>query len=431
MHARDLFQIRMRNALPRMATSGYRCGCESSDISSPELSTTTDTDTNLTPQHRENTDEEKRRMRNARKKRLRRQKRHDKSIKCLKSRLVTAQEKAQGNETRIIVLKRMTRTFWERWRWELEKRKEAMTMAGLTARQFHSQRTTVVHLQEIDSSMLMDPQFSGEQQECYLGRGSFGAVKLQLYRGFHVAVKEFLPRALKDDVKKEAEILALLCHPFLPYLFGICTSARPLRIVMQYHGFLDSSTTTLPLAHTLSNELFKPSFNMQTTDWLIVCAQLLDAVNYLHTSADLLHNDIKGDNVIFGKSNNLSTSSAMTSTAGSTQFQVVLIDFGKATKSMQGKLYHLTEHEKESYRIRYMHIAPEVIEGECRQTTYSDMYAVGSLLYRITESRPIKGSASIAKMLLNIAEKCCGIQYHRRWTAHKALVTIQDTLKLE
>ena len=67
---------------------------------------------------------------------------------------------------------------------------------------------------------------------------------------------------------------------------------------MQYHGFVDSSTTTPPLAHTLSNQLFKPSLNMQTTDWLIFYAQLLDAVNYLHTSAGFLHNDIKGDNVI-------------------------------------------------------------------------------------------------------------------------------------
>ena len=210
----------------------------SSDLSS-DLSTTTETET-PTPQHRVNTIEEKRRMRNERKKRLRRQKLHAKSIKSLKCKLVAAQEKVQSSDTRITVLKRMTRTFWERWRWELEKRKEAMTMARLTARHFHLQRTTVIHLLEIDSSMLVDPMFNGEQQECYLGRGSFGVVKLQLYRGIHVAVKEFLPRAVKDDVRNEAEILARLCHLFLPYLFGICTSGRPLRIVMQYHGFVDS-----------------------------------------------------------------------------------------------------------------------------------------------------------------------------------------------
>ena len=157
-----------------MAT-GISSGSVLNDISSQEFdfSTTTDTDTNPTAQHRENTDEERRRMRNTRKKRLRRQKRHAKSIKSLKSKLVAAQEKAQSNGTRIIVLKRMTRTFWERWRWELEKRKETLTMARQRARQFHSQRTTVIHLhiQEIDSSMLVDPPFSGKQQECYFGRG--------------------------------------------------------------------------------------------------------------------------------------------------------------------------------------------------------------------------------------------------------------------
>ena len=165
---------------------------------------------------------------------------------------------------------------------------------------------------------------------------------------------------------------------------------------------------------------------MQATDWLIVCAQLLDALNYLHTSADFIHNDIKGDNVVFGKSNDFPVSSATTDTGGN-QFQVLLIDFGKATKTTEGKLYRLTELEKESYRIRFAHIAPEVIDGECRQTTYSDMYAVGCLFYQISEGRSLKGSGT-EKMLLNLAEKCCTVQYRRRWTACKAVVTIQEYL---
>ena len=52
------------------------------------------------------------------------------------------------------------------------------------------------HVQEIDISMLTDPLFNGERQECYLGRGSFGLVKLQLYCGIYIAVKELLPRSV-------------------------------------------------------------------------------------------------------------------------------------------------------------------------------------------------------------------------------------------
>ena len=61
-------------------------------------------------------------------------------------------------------------------------------------------------------------------------------VKLQLYRGIYVAVKEFLPRSVKEDVKSEAEIFASLCHPFLPYLFGICTAAKPLQLSCNIMG---------------------------------------------------------------------------------------------------------------------------------------------------------------------------------------------------
>lgn len=43
-----------------------------------------------------------------------------------------------------------------------------------------------------------------------------------------------------------------------------------------------------PRSHTLGHELFKHVFCLKATDWLIVCAQILDAVNYLHSSADIL-----------------------------------------------------------------------------------------------------------------------------------------------
>ena len=413
-----------------MATENLTPSSESisSDTFSSEndLSPPIDTgsDVKATPPHRKNTKEEKRRMRNARKKRLRQKRKHAKSIKRLKSKLGAAQVKAHNNESRIITLKRMNVTFWERWRWELEKRKEAMTMVRLGASKWHLKPTTVVHLQvqEIDSSMLADPQINGEQQECYVGRGSFGVVKLQVYRGIHVAVKEFLPRAIKEDVKNEAKILASLCHPFLPCLFGISISTKPFKIVMQYHGFVDSSTSMPPLAHTLSHELLKQEFHLQTKDWLVVSAQLLDAVNYLHTIVGLLHNDIKGDNIVFGKNVSLTTS-----TTTPRHFQVVLIDFGKATTTTQGKLCRLTELEKETYRLRCSHFAPEVIEGESRQSVYSDMYAVGGLFYRIAERSSVKGS-SCEKIVLNIAEKCRLVQCHHRWNAHQALTAIQQIL---
>ena len=58
-------------------------------------------------------------------------------------------------------------------------------------------------------------------------------VRLQYYRGMKVAVKEFLPHSMKSDV---VTILSMLNHPNLPYMFGMCTSSLPYRIILQFHG---------------------------------------------------------------------------------------------------------------------------------------------------------------------------------------------------
>lgn len=117
-----------------------------------------------------------------------------------------------------------------------------------------------------------------------LGWGLFGLVKQQLYSGIYVAVKELVPRSVKEDIP---DILATLsvCHPCLPYLSGVCTTSEPFR-----YGFIDVSTTALPLSHTLSHELLKHNISMKLHDWLSVCAQVLDAVTHLHTTAHILHN---------------------------------------------------------------------------------------------------------------------------------------------
>ena len=101
-------------------------------------------------------------------------------------------------------------------------------------------------------------------------------------------------------------------------------------------------TTTPPRSHSLGHELFKRVFCLKATDWLIVCAQILDAVNYLHSSADILHNDIKCDNIVFWVP---TTATTTTTTSTTHYFQILLINFGKAT----GKFYCLTELEKEEY----------------------------------------------------------------------------------
>ena len=103
-------------------------------------------------------------------------------------------------------------------------------------------------LMEIDSSMLSDP-INGRSEDMYPGRGSFGVVKVEVLHEILVAVKEYLPKTLESDLVHEASILNKMCHPYLPLLIGICTSQKPLHIIMRFHAFdrLQSKTMHMEL----------------------------------------------------------------------------------------------------------------------------------------------------------------------------------------
>ena len=150
----------------------------------------------------------------------------------------------EKQKTSTLLYKSMARTFWDRWQWELQKRKEAMQelRTGGQQRQPESHGSLLPAVHEIDPSHLTDPVIEGNSKEVYLVRGSF-SVRLQTYRDIKVAVKEFLPHSLHTDVQNEARILSIICHPHLPYVFGICTTARPYRLVTQFHGIAHKTVT--------------------------------------------------------------------------------------------------------------------------------------------------------------------------------------------
>lgn len=364
-----------------------------------------------------NTIEQKRKMRNLRKKRMRKngtRQQLKQKVSSLKGELKAVKQNLKEGEHKITVLRSMSRTYWERWRWELEKRKEAILMKSRVSSRVHSLHP-VVH--EIDPSLLTDPVVNEKQQEHYIGRGSFAVVRLQLYRGIYVAVKELLPKSVKEDVQNEAEILATLCHPFLPQFYGVCTRTEPLRIIMQFHGFFDDS---LPYTMTLHHELEKKSLiGKDSSGWLMVCAQILEAVDYLHEKVKVLHNDIKENNVLIVPTQSESEASV---------FQIVLVDFGKATSASQGKKYNLSVLEKTQYRQKYPHIAPEVVEGESTQSTYSDMFSVGGIFDKIVDSGCLSHHVESEKKLIFLAKHCRLVHFHRRFSAHKALSFVQEIL---
>ena len=339
---------------------------------------------------RKNTAEEKRRMRSSRKKRKRSMRKAQ--VATLKKKVEDVHKLREESEKRVNVYRRMARSFWERWQWELRQRKEAMIReksAMMVSQHGKSSSPRVFQLHEVDHSLLHDPVVKGSSVEIFLGRGSFGIVKLQTFRGIKVAVKELLPRTLLSDVRCEACILAKLSHPFVPYLFGVCTTVQPYRIVMQLHGIADNAVSL-----TLYEAITTKKTELEGYTWLGLCAQIMEALHYLHEEVCILHNDITASNIAVTDS----------MTEGQESFlQIVLIDFGKATTIDDGRKYNLSDVEKAEYTIRYPQMAPEVIDGITRQTKWSDMYAAGGVIQRIVDNQCFNQLPAEYKSTLNSA----------------------------
>lgn len=150
---------------------------------------------------------------------------------------------------------------------------------------------------------------------------------MKVYRGMRVAVKQFRTQSLKEDVLNEVLHLNAICHPYLPHLLGVCTH--------RYTTFHRQLITTY-------------------VQWMILCIQLLEAINFLHCQAQLLHSDIKGDNILLSDN----PSGQLQDLAGvSSSVYHVLIDFGKATHVTRGWVYNVTEREKEQYVASFPHYA--------------------------------------------------------------------------
>ena len=394
-----------------------------------------------------NTLEQKRKMRNLRKKRKRAAKRlakEDEDALSVK-RLQLAQDnikveekmrkKAQGEAAKY---KGMARTYFDRYCWEVQQRRTVMKEYRLETikkllpgKSDRNQDTKTVYVHnEINPANLLNPLIKGERKDVYLGRGSFGIVKMQMYRGLKVAVKEYLPRSVLDDVKREASFLSHLCHPYLPLLIGITTKDKRLRLVMQFHGVSDFK------ASTMWDELKEHQLIQAGSGWLILTIQLLEALKYLHTEVEFLHNDIKANNILLTRYSpenwiSPSSSSGSISEAVSFNFQVVLIDFGKASLIKANNMLRLSESERHQYKVKHPSIAPEVIDGIRPYSTKSDIYATGNVIQMISQERRYYNLPSgVQQRLIEHFEKCLHPDYTKRPEASVLTVKLRSLLQL-
>ena len=123
---------------------------------------------------------------------------------------------------------------------------------------------------------------------------------------------------------------------------GACIRDTPLRIVMKYHETNGKSTT-------LFQEIRSKKLNSSDLEFGF-CVQLMEALHYLHSEVEILHNDITTNSIVIEEDH------------------IILIDFGKATKFSEARRYNLGETEKQEYLTKYPHLAPEVVYGQQRQS---------------------------------------------------------------
>ena len=90
-------------------------------------------------------------------------------------------------------------------------------------------------------------------------------------------------------------------------------------------------------------------------------------------------------------------------------------------------MYRLTLPEREEYQRKFTHIAPEVISGEYRQSTFSDMFSVGGVFYRIIDSNVLQ-SKEIDNSLSTLAKQCRMPQYTSRPLAKHVLLQLKNII---
>lgn len=65
--------------------------------------------------------------------------------------------------------------------------------------------------------------------------------------------------------------------------------------------------------------------------------------------------------------------------------QSILIDFGKGCFATDGKSYNLSPGERRRYALEHPQVAPDLRDGHCRQTRYSDVYSLGRVIKQVND----------------------------------------------
>nr|XP_027787435.1 mitogen-activated protein kinase kinase kinase 9 isoform X3 [Marmota flaviventris] len=221
---------------------------------------------------------------------------------------------------------------------------------------------------------LLEIDFAELTLEEIIGIGGFGKVYRAFWIGDEVAVKaarhdpdEDISQTI-ENVRQEAKLFAMLKHPNIIALRGVCLKEPNLCLVMEF-------ARGGPLNRVLSGKRIPPDI---LVNWAV---QIARGMNYLHDEAivPIIHRDLKSSNIlILQKVENGDLSNKI----------LKITDFGLARE------WHRTT--KMSAAGTYAWMAPEVI----RASTFSkgsDVWSYGVLLWELlTGEVPFRGIDGLA-----------------------------------
>lgn len=223
-----------------------------------------------------------------------------------------------------------------------------------------------------------------------LGQGAFGKCVLGFVGPIKVCIKVCKPE-YNLNFNREVQMLLRCCHSNLPIIHGVYINKFKM-IIMSFHGFGQDSSLSLHSAICAKSCSSKsiPTFSIQ--QWKKILCGVVSAVHYLHQQ-QILHNDIKGDNIVIEKSD--------------TDVRSVVIDFGKACYLDEAKKYSLSKPEKIKYVSDHPQIAPDLRDGETKQCESTDVYSVGRIIDIVNKKHlTIPALSKISESCLQYQSAC-------------------------